>query len=101
MKWEKEIYGNSNILIASNNLTGNLASILVLSRKDIDLKPSFANILTCLVKTSFLGAGRKLGNCGWGGGGGGRSMQGLSSFKMNPQILQEKNEIPFHSCKFV
>ena len=69
MKWEQEIYGNSNILIASNNLTGNLASILVLSRKDIDLKPSFANILTCLVKTSFLGAGRKLGNCGWGGGG--------------------------------
>ena len=70
---EKEIYGNSNILIASNNLTGNLASILVLSRKDIDLKPSFANILTCLVKTSFLGAGQNLGNCGWGGVRGGRS----------------------------
>ena len=30
-------------------VSGNLASILVLSRKDIDLKPSFANILTCLV----------------------------------------------------
>ena len=74
MKWEKEIYGNSNILIASNNLTGNLASILVLSRKDIDLKPSFANILTCLVKTSFLGAGQNLGNCGWGGVRGGRSV---------------------------
>ena len=27
-------------------------------------------------------------------------MQGISSFKMNPQILQEKNEIPFHSCNF-
>ena len=59
MKWEKEIYGDSNILIASNNLTGNLASILVLSRKHIDLKPSFANILTCLVNIVFFGVVQK------------------------------------------
>ena len=46
-------------MIASNNLTGNLASILVLSRKDIDLKPSFANILTCLVNIVFFGVVQK------------------------------------------
>ena len=37
------------LLLMRKIASGNLASILVLSRKDIDLKPSFANILTCLV----------------------------------------------------
>ena len=31
-------------------ISGNIASILVLTNKDIDLKPSFVNILICLVK---------------------------------------------------
>ena len=30
-------------------VSGNIASILVLTNKDIDLKPSFVNILICLV----------------------------------------------------
>ena len=31
-------------------LAGNVVSIMVLTSKDIDLKPSFANILICLVR---------------------------------------------------
>ena len=35
-------------------ISGNIASILVLTNKDIDLKPSFVNILICLVNWYFL-----------------------------------------------
>ena len=39
-----------NIYLMKNFLvSGNIASILVLTNKDIDLKPSFVNILICLV----------------------------------------------------
>ena len=39
------------IFLASFSLfiLGNIVSILVLTNKDIDLKPSFVNILICLV----------------------------------------------------
>jgi len=42
------------LVVCLAGILGNLASILVLSRKDIDLKPSFANILTCLAVYDLL-----------------------------------------------
>ena len=51
-----------NIYLMKNFLvSGNIASILVLTNKDIDLKPSFVNILICLVsQISVLGFINKL-----------------------------------------
>ncbi|XP_023347295.1 uncharacterized protein LOC111716108 [Eurytemora carolleeae] len=49
------IEGIALLIICTFGIIGNIISILVLTSQDIDLKPSFANILICLVSIYISG----------------------------------------------